>query len=58
MLAPFVRMLQNLRIARAAVPIVAVVAFAVIFSLGRVLAIQVTDLASNLPKRSFHYRGA
>jgi predicted PurR-regulated permease PerM len=51
MLAPPVRVLQNLRIPRAiAVLTVVLVAFALIFALGRVLATQVTDLATDLPK--------
>jgi predicted PurR-regulated permease PerM len=51
MLAPPVRMLQNLRIPRAvAVILVVLVAFAAIFTLGRFLAAQVTSLAGDLPK--------
>jgi predicted PurR-regulated permease PerM len=51
MLAPLVAALQRLRLHRAlAVTIVVLVAFAAIFALGRVLAIQVADLAADLPK--------
>jgi predicted PurR-regulated permease PerM len=51
MLAPPVRMLQNLHIPRAvAVILVVLVAFAAIFTLGKFLAAQVTSLAGDLPK--------
>ena len=51
MLAPPVMALQRLRMPRpVAVLVVVLIAFAAIFALGRVLATQVTDLASDLPK--------
>ena len=50
MLSPPVRMLQRLRVPRAlAVVIVALVAFAAIFALGRMLVREMTQLAGNLP---------
>ena len=53
MLAPPVRMLQNLRVPRGlAVVAVVLLAFAVIFALGSVMARQLTQLAGDLP----HYQ--
>jgi predicted PurR-regulated permease PerM len=51
MLAPLVRMLQNLHLPRGlAVIIVALLAFAAIFALGTLMAREVTQLASDLPR--------
>jgi predicted PurR-regulated permease PerM len=51
MLAPPVRMLQRLHVPRPlAVVLVALLAFAVIFALGRTLVREVTQLAEDLPK--------
>src|SRR5215472_4301782 len=51
MLAPPVRMLQRLHVPRPfAVVIVALLAFAAIFALGRTLVREVTQLAEDLPK--------
>ena len=51
MLAPVVRMLQNLHLPRGlAVVVVALVAFAAIFALGALMAREVTQLASGLPR--------
>ena len=50
-LAPLVRLLQNLRLGRALpVFVVVLLAFAAIFSLGGIMASQVTQLAGNLPQ--------
>jgi len=50
-LAPPVRLLQGLRVPRSlAVVIVAVVAFAAIFSLGGLMVVEVNQLASDLPR--------
>jgi predicted PurR-regulated permease PerM len=50
MLAPMVRMLQNLRLPRGlAVITVVLLAFAAIFALGALMAREVTQLASDLP---------
>jgi predicted PurR-regulated permease PerM len=51
MLAPVVRMLQNLHLPRGlAVIIVALLAFAAIFALGALMAREVTQLAGDLPR--------
>jgi predicted PurR-regulated permease PerM len=51
MLAPLVRMLQNLRLPRAlAVITVVLLAFAAIFALGALMAREVTQLAGDLPR--------
>ena len=51
MLAPAVRMLQNLHLPRGlAVVVVALLAFAAIFALGALIAREVTQLASDLPR--------
>ena len=51
MLAPAVRMLQNLHLPRGlAVVVVALLAFAAIFALGALMAREVTQLASDLPR--------
>jgi predicted PurR-regulated permease PerM len=51
MLAPLVRMLQNLHLPRGlAVVVVALLAFAAIFALGALMAREVTQLASDLPR--------
>ena len=50
-LAPAVRQLQSMRLPRGlAVPIVVLVAFAVIASIGSIVAVQITELAGNLPR--------
>ena len=51
MLAPVVRLLQRLRLPRGlAVVVVAMLAFAAIFALGTLMAREVTQLASDLPR--------
>jgi predicted PurR-regulated permease PerM len=51
MLAPVIRMLQNLHLPRGlAVVIVALLAFAAIFALGALIAREVTQLAGDLPR--------
>ncbi len=50
-LAPLLRKLQKWRIPRGvAVPVVVLIAFAVVFGLGALVAMQVTTLASDLPR--------